>query len=361
MAPGAVGGLEAVVTALAGGMARRGHRVRVLALLDRAGVCEPFRALETAGVELVEIRLPARSYRVEVKRLTGELSPGGGWIAHSHGYHADLVGLCAAKKSGCPIISTIHGFTGNGLKNLVYEWVDRQALTRFDGVIAVSQPLARQLRDNGLRAERVHLIPNAYSPPGPLLSRTEARRILGIPEEALVAGWVGRLSREKGPDMFLESLPMAPGWQASFIGDGPLQPALRKRARGLGVEPRVRWHGLVQGAGRLLAAFDALLLSSRTEGTPIVLLEGMAAGVPLVATAVGGVPDVVSVTEAVLVSPERPDQLAAALREIRARPEEARERARAARARLESDCAVEEWLDRHETVYREVSQTVATR
>jgi len=243
----------------------------------------------------------------------------------------------------------------------LYEWIDRVALIRFNGVIAVSRPLADQLRRAGVRAARLHLIPNAYSASGTLCSREEARRILQLPDDGLVAGWVGRLSREKGPDVLLEALAMAPEWQASFIGDGPLLPALQERTRALRLESRIRWHGLVPGAGRLLAAFDALVLSSRTEGTPIVLLEGMAAGVPLVVTAVGGVPDVVGGTQAVLFPTERPDQLAAALQGIQARPEQAAERARAATVRLQSAYAVEEWLDRHEAVYREVAQTAVLR
>jgi glycosyltransferase involved in cell wall biosynthesis len=144
------------------------------------------------------------------------------------------------------------------------------------------------------------------------------------------------------------------------IGDGPDVEQLRERSASLGFGARVRWHGAVPGAGGLMAAFDAFVLSSRTEGTPMVLLEAMAAGVPVVATTVGGVPDVVSGGEALLVPPEAPASLAAALRTLLLDPAGARERAAAARARLQAfDAGL--WLDRYDAVYRQVARGVPSR
>src|SRR5207245_7018221 len=101
-----------------------------------------------------------------------------------------------------------------------------------------------------------------------------------------------------------------------FIGEGPGRRQLKARARRLypDGEGRVRWHGAVRDAGKLFTAFDLFVLSSRTEGSPIVLFEAMAAGVPVIATTVGGVPDTVSTEEAVLVPPEHAPALAAAIR-----------------------------------------------
>src|SRR5207244_355223 len=90
---------------------------------------------------------------------------------------------------------------------------------------------------------------------------------------------------------------------------------------------RVRWHGAIPFAGSLFAAFDAVVLSSRTEGTPIVLLEAMAAGVPVIAARVGGIPDVVTDEEATLVPAENPARLAAALDALRTDPVAASHRA----------------------------------
>ena len=137
-----------------------------------------------------------------------------------------------------------------------------------------------------------------------------------------------------------------------FVGDGRMRGNLEARARELGIGERVTFHGPVVDAGRFLAAFDLLALSSRTEGTPMVLFEALAAGVPIVATTVGGVPDVVSEREALLVPSEDPGALATAIERALGFPEEARERADRAAHRLRSAYAVEPWLDAHVSLYR---------
>src|SRR2546430_15130133 len=104
---------------------------------------------------------------------------------------------------------------------------------------------------------------------------------------------------------------------------------MRARAVKLGVADHIRWHGVVPDAERVYTAFDVCVLSSRTEGTPVVLFEAMAAGVPVVATAVGGVPDVLSAEEAVLVASEDPVGLAAGIRDVYADADAAARRARA--------------------------------
>jgi glycosyltransferase involved in cell wall biosynthesis len=143
------------------------------------------------------------------------------------------------------------------------------------------------------------------------------------------------------------------------MGNGREQRSLAARARRLGVERLVRWHGTVPDAGRHFAAFDVFVLSSRTEGTPIVLFEAMAAGVPIVATRVGGVPDVVSTTEAALVAPDDPFALAVAIRAAYCDPAAGRERAERARARLHRDFTTPPWLERYVAIYRLVSRAVS--
>jgi len=114
---------------------------------------------------------------------------------------------------------------------------------------------------------------------------------------------------------------------------------------------------LVPGdAARLFPAFDIFVLSSRTEGTPIVLFEAMASDVPVVATLVGGVPDILSAAEAALVPPNDPVALAAELRAVYRDPAPARARARRAQVRLERDFSLGPWLARYERIYEQVSR-----
>jgi glycosyltransferase involved in cell wall biosynthesis len=170
-----------------------------------------------------------------------------------------------------------------------------------------------------------------------------------------IVGWVGRLSREKGADVMLEALALADeSWQLSIIGDGPEADSLRRQAERLGIEGRVTWHGVVDDAGTLLSAFDAFVLSSRTEGTPITLLEAMDAGIPIVATTVGGIPDVVTPAHAILVPPEQPSSIASALAELLTNPRATAERSAAATERVRASFSRGAWLDAVNDVYATV-------
>jgi glycosyltransferase involved in cell wall biosynthesis len=110
-------------------------------------------------------------------------------------------------------------------------------------------------------------------------------------------------------------------------------------------------HGIVQNAGHALPAFDAFVLSSRTEGTPMVVLEAMAAGVPIIATRVGGIPQMLSEDEALLVEPENPTALANAIRAVYDDPTGAQARVLRAQERLQRDFGVAPWLERYESLY----------
>jgi glycosyltransferase involved in cell wall biosynthesis len=255
-------------------------------------------------------------------------------------------------------VSTAHGFTGGDLKNRLYEWLQRRAFRRADAVIAVSEPIRKRLVDAGVAADQVHLFPNAWTP-RPLVPRAEARQRLGISDGSPVIGWVGRLTAEKGADVFLEALALLPDrrWQASIIGDGRERPALEARARSLGVADRLHWHGIVPEAAALYQAFDVWVLSSRTEGTPIALFEAMAARVPAVVTAVGGVPAVVSGSEAILVPSERPEIVADAIGLVLADGPGAAVRAEAAYRRLVTEFATPRWLEAHVALYGLVRST----
>ena len=363
VAPGAVGGIESVVRLLAKGQLRRGHRVRVLATIDSPDAAAPFLdALRESGVEALTLVAPGRSYLREsrtVTRLCRESRPS---IVHTHGYRADVVGGSAARRAGVPTVSTVHGFTGGDWKNRLYERLQRAAYRRFDAVVPVSAPMEASLERSRVSRARLHLVPNAYEPTRPL-SREEARRRLAIGGEGFRVGWIGRATHEKGLDVAVRAIahPSATGAVLSVIGDGVERPRAMALASRLGVAERIDWHGLVPEAGALVAAFDALVLSSRTEGTPMVLFEAMAACVPIIATLVGGVPDVVGHAEAALVPPEDPGAIAGAVQTIRLDPAPAARRAAAARTRLEREFAVEPWLDRYEDVYRAARSTSAGR
>jgi glycosyltransferase involved in cell wall biosynthesis len=176
-----------------------------------------------------------------------------------------------------------------------------------------------------------------------------------LEDSEFVVGWVGRLIKAKGADVFLGAVAELddPGLRIVIIGDGPERAELEVLTQSLELSDRVSFCGSLQDVAHLFPAFDLFVLSSRTEGTPMVLFEAMAANVPIVATEVGGVPGVVRHDrEALLVLPENPSALAVAMRVCVDDPEAAERRARAARVRLASDFSLEPWLDRYDEVYR---------
>ena len=351
-APGPVGGLESVVAALSVGLARRGHEVTVTAAVGNGFAPHPLLdLLSGAGVRVIRT---GRGYWAEMAVLRRAARDTGAEVVHSHGYRSDVLTRVAAHAGRFPTVATVHGFTGGGMKNRAYERLQLFALRGFDAVVPVSAPLAGRLQAAGIPPRRLHLVPNAYAPLFRPEDRVTARRRLGLPEEGKVIGWVGRLSREKGPDVAIRALAGVRdrNWVAVFLGDGPERPALERLAAEQGVASRIRWMGTWSGAGAVMAAFDVLLLSSRTEGTPVVLLEAAAAGVPIVATAVGGVPDLLNDAEGTsLAPPDDPAALAERLASVLDRPEEALRLASTRYDRLAAPASLEAWLDLYEAIY----------
>lgn len=356
IAPAPAGGAESVVLALGAGLRSRGHAVLLAALVGPGGEDHPVAAQGRAlGLEVEALTHPTRAYLAERRAILALMRRWQPTAVHTHGYRPDVVAGLAARAAGVPQVTTAHGFIGGDRRGRLYEWLQLEAARRAAAAVAVSAPIVARYRRAGVPAARVHLIRNAWSGREPL-PRADARRALGISSDDPLVGFVGRLSSEKGADVLIESLAKSsvPRLRAAFAGEGPEREALAARAGALGLGDRVQWLGRVPDAGLLASAFDLFALSSRTEGTPIALLEAMAAGLPIVATAVGGVPDVVSKDEAWLVPSEDPAALAAALDAALADPALARARGAAARRRLERDFHPDGWLAAHEALYTSV-------
>jgi L-malate glycosyltransferase len=354
LAPGEYGGLESVVRLMVTGQRRRGHEVLVVPILSRWTLRPAWLAtLADSGVPVEPIVAAPRAYLSQWRLLVELFRERRPSVVHTHGYHADVLAGHAARRARVTATATVHGFVGGDRKNRLYEMLQRWALRRFDAVMAVSRAMAADLRRSGVPDRRLHVVPNAFASDVELLTRADARRELGLADAAFRVGWIGRLSPEKGPDVMLHALSLIPDdtVRLSVIGSGPERERLESLASRLGIERRVAWHGVRLGAARLAPAFDAIVLSSRAEGTPVVLFEAMAATTPIVATRVGGIPDVVTEAEAALVPPEDPAALAAALQAIRSDRTTAATRAAAARRRLAQEFSTARWLDRIDGVY----------
>jgi glycosyltransferase involved in cell wall biosynthesis len=355
LAPARFGGLERVVFALAAGQKERGDEVGVVTVLE-TGSAEPpiIGELQSIGVGVIPIVQHRRGYVGQRKALRQICARSRPDILHSHGSHPDV--LAASVGSGCKaaLVSTVHGFTGGSYRNRLYQWMQLVSYRRFDAFVVVSRKLADELASRkGLRG-RVHTLPNAWFTAHSLLGGEDAPRLPQLSPDVLNIVWVGRMSHEKGPDVLIESLAALKDLPVhlTMIGDGAERPKLEARANELQLGRRISWAGEIARASRLLSAFDLLVISSRTEGTPITLFEAMDANVPVVVTRVGGIPDVVSDAEAILIPPDDSVALASAIRNVLEVRAEARTRATRAKKRLEADFAPSPWLESYERIYR---------
>jgi len=215
--------------------------------------------------------------------------------------HTPYVALGARTLRRCPIVHTEHNTWGTYRPST--RWANRLTYPRNAAVIAVSHAVALSIKPAPLvrtwpPVHVIHYGPD-LSTDRPLTpeSRSRARRTLGLREGALVIGTVGNLTPKKDHRNLLAATARAGGHnrevQLVLVGSGPLERALRDDARSLGLSDRVVFAGSRDDVAELLPAFDVFALSSQNEGLPISLLEAMAAGVPCVATSVGGVPEVI--------------------------------------------------------------------
>lgn len=249
----------------------------------------PFYALAEHGA--IDIRAVAALLRLcRQLRVT---------VWHAHDYKTDWLGLLLRRWWPMRLVTTLHGFTRETLRTRLYYHLDNLALRRYEQVLAVSQPLVEHGRRLGIRPERLTYVPNGIDTQEFRRTRSKAaaRAALGMAQDRLVIGVVGRLSPEKGPDRALELAARlrgeVPNLQLHFVGDGPMWKELQQLAQVLSVSD-VRFWGWQTGLQRFYEAMDVLLLPSRTEGFPNVVLEAMAMGVPVAAADVGGVSELLN-------------------------------------------------------------------
>ena len=356
LAPGRYGGLESVVSLLAARQCKAGQRVVVAAVIDAPDASTQFiEGLQRQSVPTHVLRVQPRAYlseRATIRALCSELKPE---IVHTHGYRADILSCGIGRKLGIRTVTTVHGFTGGSRRLLLYEWAQRRSFRQFDSVVAVSRPLAQQVVRAGVDPGRVSVIPNVSSEVTAPLSRVAARRRLGLPNDAFVVGSVGRIVRAKGFDLLIDALSrreVPPETILAVVGDGPEREALEARAASQGVCDRVYWCGRVDDAASLYSAFDVFALASRAEGSPMSVLEAVNARVPVIASAIGGIPDMFEPGEAILVPVGESEGIASAIQRIRIHPDQARVHADRARSRMAQDHSVDAWIENYASIYR---------
>jgi len=310
-------------------------------------------------------------------------------LINTHNFKGMVFGWLAATLWRLPLVTTQHGFTPRSTKQRFYTWLSLQLCRTptVATVVCVAESIARIHRQAGVPASKLQVIPNGLpepvasvqsAPVGAGLSRDGDTAVQGtgcagdrgtrpLPQGSLqastpvhcatptapvgaglsrdgstavqsqgsrqapwLAGYVGRLSSEKGPDLFLDTLiPLCqrhPHLHAVMLGDGPERGTLQARIDAAGLAERITLPGFQRDMQAWMTRLDALVISSRTEGTPMILLEAMQDGVPVVAFGVGGIPDVIEHGRSgLLAAPLAVDELAAHLQALLDDPQQAEE------------------------------------
>ncbi|HET7313027.1 glycosyltransferase, partial [Salinisphaera sp.] len=247
--------------------------------------------------------------------------------------------------------------------NTKYRWLRRLLAPTISRFVPVSADLARWLeQDVRIPRSRIRLIRNgidiARFAPG---SRVPVEGLPAPDADTRVIGTVGRLDPVKGFDDLLQAMAKLvarrdlPRLHLVVVGDGPEHERLRERIASLGLEERVTLAGQRDDADALLRLFDVYVCSSIAEGIALTILEAMATGLPVVATAVGGNPELVRDGETGLLTPARqPEALADALARVLAQPERARAMGEAARRRVEAEFSIDAMVDGYIKLYDEL-------
>ena len=317
LATGTNGGAQEHVYSLVTRLDRECYDVRVVSLSHGSSV----RRLQKAGIDVTVIDEP--DDRLAVRMLADELAPFQPEIVHNHMYRAEVVGTRAALllgEKGCrrpAIISTVHS-------SRVRCSEDRQTLRRLtplmDRLIVVSKAIDHKIREEGRAVAPISLIYNGvdlqrYNHQQPCCTLHEDYL---IPADAQIVGVVARLEAEKGHRTLLEAWPLVlaevPSARLLIIGEGSERDSLEAQVVSLGIEDRVVFTGRREDVPAVTAALDVAVLPSYREAQGLSVLEAMALGRPVIASRVGGIPEMIEDgVSGLLVEPHDCDALAAGI------------------------------------------------
>jgi glycosyltransferase involved in cell wall biosynthesis len=346
--------LEVVGNAIVGGTETYAERLIERLPRERFAVTAlcPFESpfterLRARDIEVFVTAMPDDPPWASIHMACALVKAGGIDLLHAHLPNAHVLAGIVGRMTGKPVLATSHG---HRLAMLDLE-AHRACGSHLSVVCKASYLHALAL---GISAGQLSCHPNGVDTevfrPRPRPS-VGLRSALGIATEARVAGFLGRLSPEKGPEVFLRAALIAhvtsPDLHFVFIGEGPLASTLRESVIRYGVADRVHFAGVRLDVPAVLNELDVLVSSSHSEAMPLAVMEAMASGLPVIATRVGGVPDLVEQGESGwLVAPNDPEEIAGRLRSLLSTPGELERMGRAAHARAVEKMSLADSIER---------------
>jgi glycosyltransferase involved in cell wall biosynthesis len=349
---------------------RTRYRVHVGAFTNpRAGHDEFATAVRAAAIPFLDLKETRRVQPEHVLQIRRYIRDQHIRIVHLHGYRTDLMGYLATRGlRGVGLLTTHHGWIRNTAKQEQVARFARWLCRRFDAVEVVSRrlldDLSPSLREDG-RAVVVHnaIVTADYRREG---TRAAVRQQLGIAADAMVLGTIGRFSAEKGCLDLLEAFrrvaQAVPRAHLVLIGEGPLAGELERQAAAAGIVGRVSFVPHQTRVQPYYEALDLLVSPSHTEGISNVILEAMTFGVPVVATAVGGTPEIIeSGRSGILVPGRRPDLLGEAIVNLLGNDGERQRVADGGRRRIDEAFTFEVRMRREESLYESILARLPAR
>jgi glycosyltransferase involved in cell wall biosynthesis len=352
-----VGGGEQQVADIAVALRQRGYAVTVAC--STGGMLSQMLAQQNVPVRILMNRLVKRRVSIGYAlRLRALVREDRFHLVHAHLYASVAAAAIATRGMDVPLVVTEHSEAA--WRGPRARFISRWAYRRAARVIAVSRGIrGRLIAQDRVSPECVAVIPNAVALRTDDVTEPLTAIIPAAWREGPLIGVVARLQPEKGVHIFLEAIPLVlsgvPTAHVLLIGDGPLRGELEERVKQLGLADRVHFLGFKANARSFIARLDLLVLPSLSEGTPLVILEAMAACVPVVASDVGGIPEQIRHgQEGLLVPAGDPTRLAEACLQIVQDPSRAREIGQAGHRRASCHFGYETMLRRIEAVYRAV-------
>jgi len=281
-------------------------------------------------------------------------------VWHAHDYKTDILGRLLRRYHPMKLVTTMHGFTGETWRTRLYARLSNRAMRGYDRVIAVSPLLLRHAAEHGVHPDKLRHVPNAIdlNEYARMQSREQAKYALGLCKDEHAIAVVSRFSVEKGVDrairMFDKIHALRPETRLHLIGDGPQRAQLEALTDELELTYAIRWWGWQTDTRPILEAMDTLALTSHTEGLPNVVLEAMALGLPVAATRVGAVPDVLDEGGCGVLLGADESQWAEQVMPLIAQPIVRERLTSAATARLQSRYAFDQRMRRIEAIYAEL-------
>ncbi len=282
-------------------------------------------------------------------------------LLHSHGYKGNILfGYIPKRIRILPLITTVHGWTSTGTAfslMRLYEWLDSLTLFRMDAVVLVNKNMLSHPNLIGKKKVRLHIVDNGIVEKEPVAYPRENLQLKQDRGLNLVA--VGRLSPEKGFDVLLKSLARVGerGVEVTLVlfGEGGGRRKLEDLISQLGLQKRVKMPGFFENAAATFSYFDALVMPSLTEGLPITLLEAMRAKLPVIASKVGGIPDVLrNGVSGLLVRKGDVEELATAIRKLASSQSTRRELSREAHLIFLKNYSAAQMAASYRKIYSEI-------